>query len=148
MGAGGRHETICERKRAKPVMLGSSKGAEARRLAVRMVAAFVRQKIPEALGAICLRGARENLTEGIGKRVHLARPMILRLSSTQTVSTSSSVIFIVGVKLGHLGFASGQYLQCLFNTQINRINVEPAVIKPKAPSEYFRHRFGRCAQLM
>ena len=35
---------------------------------------LVRQKIPEALGAICLCGARENLTESIGKRVHLARP--------------------------------------------------------------------------
>jgi hypothetical protein len=33
----------------------------------------VREKIPEALGAICLCGARENLIEGIGKRVHLAR---------------------------------------------------------------------------
>jgi Plasmid pRiA4b ORF-3-like protein len=30
---------------------------------------LVRQKIPEALGAICLCGIRENLTEGIGKRV-------------------------------------------------------------------------------
>jgi hypothetical protein len=37
---------------------------------------LVRQKIPEALGAICLCGARENLTESIGKRVHLARPRI------------------------------------------------------------------------
>jgi hypothetical protein len=53
----------------------------------------VREKIPEALGAICLCGARENLIEGIGKRVHLARPMILRISSTRTVSTSSFVIF-------------------------------------------------------
>jgi hypothetical protein len=56
---------------------------------------LVRQKIPEALGAICLCGARENLTDGIGKRVHLARPRILRISSIRTVSTSSSVIFKV-----------------------------------------------------
>ena len=47
---------------------------------------LVRQKIPEALGAICLYGARENLTEGIGKRVHLARPRILRISSTPTIN--------------------------------------------------------------
>ena len=40
---------------------------------------LVRQKIPEALGAICLCGARENVTEGIGKRVRLARPMILSI---------------------------------------------------------------------
>ena len=33
---------------------------------------LVRQKIPEALGATCLCGERENLTEGIGKRVHKA----------------------------------------------------------------------------
>ena len=38
------------------------------------------------LGAICLYGARENLTEGIGKRVHLARPRILRISSTPTIN--------------------------------------------------------------
>jgi Plasmid pRiA4b ORF-3-like protein len=50
---------------------------------------------PEALGAICLCGARENLTEGIGKRVHLPMPTILRISSTRTASTSSSVIFRV-----------------------------------------------------
>ena len=49
----------------------------------------------EALGAICLCGARENLTESIGKRVHLARPRILRISSMRTVLTSSSVIFRV-----------------------------------------------------
>jgi hypothetical protein len=55
---------------------------------------LVRQKIPEALGAICLCGARD-LTESIGKRVHLARPRILRISSIRTVSTSSSVIFRV-----------------------------------------------------
>jgi len=47
---------------------------------------LVRQKIPEALGAICLYGARENLTEGIGKRVHLARPRILRISLTPTIN--------------------------------------------------------------
>jgi hypothetical protein len=56
---------------------------------------LVRQKIPEALGAICLCGARKNLTESIGKRVHLVRPRILRTSSIRTVSTSSSVIFRV-----------------------------------------------------
>jgi hypothetical protein len=40
-----------------------------------------------------LCSARENLTKGIGKRVLLARSMILRISSTRTVSTCSFVIF-------------------------------------------------------
>src|SRR5258707_1700088 len=44
---------------------------------------LVRQKIPEALSSICLCGAPENIIKDIGKRVHLARPMILRISSTR-----------------------------------------------------------------
>jgi hypothetical protein len=41
---------------------------------------LVRQKIQEALGATCLCGTRENLTEGVRKRVYPARPMILRIN--------------------------------------------------------------------
>ena len=40
-----------------------------------------------------LCSARENLAKGIGKRVHLARSIILGIRSTRTVSTSSFVIF-------------------------------------------------------